>query len=122
MHNLIVILLTLCSELVDCYGFILEKYTDPFMFFTEFVLRSNVYRNIVLSLEEKFGFLFGSYSLFYEKIYLPEDKPKFSFWRAAMSIWLQKMKIYHHKNSKIFSYIAIKIREKFLYDFLLINT
>ena len=50
-HNMLVLLLTLSSELVDTYYVLLKNIPDPFMRFIEFNLRSAIYRNIVLTIE-----------------------------------------------------------------------
>lgn len=50
-HNLIVLMLALCSHMVTTFHHLLNAIEDPFMRFTEFALRSNIYRNIVLSIE-----------------------------------------------------------------------
>lgn len=89
----------ICSQLVQAYHFVLDNQEDPFLRFTEFTLRGNVYRNMVLNLEEKFGFLFEGYSRFYENVYSPPfDRPAFKLWIPTMSIWMQTMKIHHPRN------------------------
>lgn len=62
---MLVVVFALCSQLVCSFSFILAQIEDPFMRFTEFTLRANIYRNLILNLDEKFAFLFKTYSLFY---------------------------------------------------------
>lgn len=49
-----VLMLGLCSQMAKTFQQLLGQIVDPFMKFTEFALRSNIYRNIVLSIEVKF--------------------------------------------------------------------
>lgn len=49
-HNLVVLLLGLCSKLAQTYLALLASIDDPMMRFTEFILRAAIYRNIVLAL------------------------------------------------------------------------
>jgi hypothetical protein len=96
LHNIIVVIFGLCSQLVTSFSFIIGQLEDPFLKFTEFTLRANIYRNFILNLNEKFEFLFERYSQFYENVYsAPLDRPPFKFWRPALSIWIQEMKKYH---------------------------
>jgi hypothetical protein len=119
LHNIIVVIFGLCSQLVASYSFILAQIEDPFMRFTEFTLRANVYRNLILNLDEKFAFLFNTYSQFYENVYSPPlDRPPFRFSRPALSIWIQEMRIYHNGNQRVFDYVGMKMREESLLRFL----
>lgn len=111
MHNLLVVIFAICSQIVETYHFILTHIQDPFLKFTEFTLRANIYRNLILNFDEKFGFLLENYSRFYENVYSPPlDRPPFKFWIPALSIWTQKMKAHHHSSNKIYSYVASKMR------------
>jgi hypothetical protein len=97
----------------------LEHIEDPFLRFADFSLRASVYRNLILNLDEKFGFLFSSYSHFYENVYSPPlDRPAFKFWQPALSIWIQNMKEFHLGNQKIYNYVTSKMREVSLLEFL----
>lgn len=49
-HNLVVLLLGLCSQLAHTYLTLLASIDDPMMRLTEFILRATLYRNIVLAL------------------------------------------------------------------------
>jgi hypothetical protein len=53
-HNLVVVLLALCSQIAETYLTVLANIQDPMMRFTEFLLRASLYRNIVLALEVHF--------------------------------------------------------------------
>ena len=44
-------MLGLCSQMVVTFRKVIEVIKDPFMKFTEFALRANIYRNIVLAIE-----------------------------------------------------------------------
>ena len=123
MHNIIVIMFAMCAQLVESFHLVLDSQEDPFLRFTEFTLRGNVYRNLVLNLEEKFGFLFESYSRFYENVYSPPlDRPGFKLWTPALSIWIQTMKVHHPRNEKVYNYICSKMREASLLTFLQLKT
>ena len=50
-HNLLVLLLGLCSQVANTYLAVVSTIDDPMMRLTEFLLRASLYRNIVLALE-----------------------------------------------------------------------
>jgi len=109
--------------LVASYSFILMQIEDPFMRFTDFTLRANIYRNMILNLDEKFAFLFTLYSQFYENVYSPPlDRPPFRFWQPALSIWVQEMRVFHAGNQRVYDYVGAKMREASLLEFLYIKT
>lgn len=64
-------MLAFCAEMVATFKEIVSSITDPFMRFTEFALRSSIYRNIILAIEEKFSFLFSNYTEFYLEAFQP---------------------------------------------------
>ena len=51
MHNCLVLILATCSQFVETFRQMILHIEDPFMRFTEFALRANIYRNIVISIE-----------------------------------------------------------------------
>lgn len=119
MHNLLVILFALCSQLVHSYHLLLTHISDPFLRFTEFTLRANLYRNLILNLQEKLGFLLEDYSRFYENVYSPpQDRPPFRFWLPALSTWTQLMKSHHPANNCLYAYVTTRMREGSLLEFL----
>lgn len=62
-HNLMVLLLGLCSQLAQAYLTIVSSIDDPMMRFTEFLLRATLFRNIVLNLEVTSSFHLGKSSI-----------------------------------------------------------
>lgn len=95
--------------MVELYRTLLLNLSDPFMRYIEFVLRSAIYRNIVHSLEDKFAFLFKHYS---NSLVTLGDKPKFMFWRAALSMWAQQLGEFHQVSAPVWRYITGRMREQ----------
>lgn len=62
-HNLLVLLLGLCSQVARAYLTIVSTIDDPMMRLTEFLLRATLYRNIVLGLEVTSSFHLGKSSM-----------------------------------------------------------
>ena len=62
-HNLLVLLLGLCSQVAKAYLTIVSTIDDPMMRLTEFLLRATLYRNIVLGLEVTSSFHLGKSSM-----------------------------------------------------------
>jgi hypothetical protein len=130
MYNVLVLMLGLCSQMVATFRELIENIQDPFMRFAEFSLRASIYRNIVLTIEvllplyqEKFDFLLSGYNEFYNICFRPwGDYPAFNFWRPALSIWVQTMKVFHPQNEKAYNYITSKLRESNLKEFLIAKT
>lgn len=53
-HNIVVLLIGLCHKMTEVYLTWINNIEDPMMRFTEFLLRSTLFRSIVLSLEVLF--------------------------------------------------------------------
>lgn len=62
-HNLLVLLLGLCSQVAKASLTIISTIDDPMMRLTEFLLRATLYRNIVLGLEVTSSFHLGKSSM-----------------------------------------------------------
>jgi hypothetical protein len=65
------------------------------------------------------GFVMKYYDNIYDHFYSPPPGlPRFSFWRAGLSIWGQKMGAYHAENGKVYNYVTGKLRENSLLGYL----
>lgn len=119
MHNLLVLLLAMCEKIVYTYQVLINNIKDPFMRFIQFQLRSSIYRNIALAIQNKFNFVMMNYSEFYQAAFVhPPTYPALHFFRPALSIWVQQMKSFHSMNENIYNYIIAKLRQENVKNYL----
>lgn len=66
---------------------------DPVYMFIELMCRYSVFRSLIMEIEENLGFIFEMYDTLYSDSIRDSvnNKPKFCFWRPAMSKWYQQM-------------------------------
>lgn len=81
-------------------------------FFVEYCSRYEVFRNAIVDLEEKVGFLFTHFDQTFSHCF-PQylSIPHFSLWRIAAKMWTQRTICFHELCSKICSALWLRERE-----------